>query len=224
MGEYENEDGHKYYHNASTGETTWDKPAALSGPLRRHFYRKAELADDERVALEAQKMRALDSGGGHLEALQKRIKIALQKQHFVSRGLRSPQVHLMSGPKRITAECGATRAHFDAFDGDDSGELDLGEFVAALRSILGAPLPPFHGMSEVAQLEALFHALDTNRDGELSASELEEAAKKEREGHQKIEETVKKGTAHPAAQRVRRNVNGTAVVQNPFTPEAKLVV
>jgi hypothetical protein len=67
VGEYENEDGHKYYHNASTGETTWDKPAALSGPLRRHFYREAELADDERVALEAQKMRALDSGGGHLD-------------------------------------------------------------------------------------------------------------------------------------------------------------
>ena len=170
--EYENEDGHKYYHNASTGETAWDKPAALSGPLRRHFYRKAELADDERVALEAQKMRALDSGGGHLEALKKRIKIALQKQHFVSRGLRSPQVHLMSGTKRATAECGATRAHFDTFDGDDSGDLDLGEFVAALRSILGAPLPPFHGMSEVAQLEALFHALDTNRDGSVCFDEL----------------------------------------------------
>ena len=51
-------------------------------------------------------------------------------------------------------------------------DVEDDEFVAALRSILGTSLQPFHGMSEVAQLEALFAALDTNRDGVVDYDEL----------------------------------------------------
>ena len=61
-------------------------------------------------------------------------------------------------------------------------------------------------------------------DGNLSVAELEEATRREQAGTGRVAEIVKKGAAHPAAQRVKRNVNGTAMVQNPFAPNAKLHV